>query len=307
MGKRTMNKLLKGYLLTIASAVMFGFVPAAAKLAYANGFSSINLTFYRNLFAAIMLCVLIKSKGERLAIESKSDLKKVLLLGLFCTTITPLLLFVSYSFIPSSVASTFHFTYPAITILATAFILKKPVQKGHYFCVALCMLGISMFCTPGVKLNVLGAATALLSGFTFATYIVLLDMFHITSVSSQKLTFYMAAEASVILLIVCIVTGNFMLPKSIAAVGCCALVASLSTVAATVLFQKGTLLIGGPRSSILSTFEPITSIVLGVVVFAEPFSARTIFGSVCVVTATAMIAVFDLLAVKKQEKAADSE
>ncbi|MCQ2421072.1 MAG: DMT family transporter, partial [Clostridia bacterium] len=256
-----MNKMVKGYLLTIASAMMFGFVPAAAKLAYANGLNSISLVFYRNLFAAFMLGVLIKAKGERLVVESKSDLKKALLLGLFCTTITPLLLFVSYSFIPSSVASTFHFTYPAITILATALVVKKPVQKGHIFCVALCMLGIIMFCTPGVKLNVLGAGSALLSGFTFATYIVLLDLFHMSAVSSQKLTFYMASEASVILLIVCFATGNFMPLRSFPAVGCCVLVAFLSTVGATVLFQKGTLLIGGPRSSILSTFEPITSIV----------------------------------------------
>ena len=203
MGKRTMNKLLKGYLLTIASAVMFGFVPAAAKLAYANGFSSINLTFYRNLFAAIMLCVLIKSKGERLAIESKSDLKKVLLLGLFCTTITPLLLFVSYSFIPSSVASTFHFTYPAITILATAFILKKPVQKGHYFCVALCMLGISMFCTPGVKLNVLGAATALLTRCSQAVMPSLGPMFSMARRESIRLFMVSSRTQSRIFLLFC--------------------------------------------------------------------------------------------------------
>ena len=295
-----MNKMLKGYLLTIASGVMFGFVPAAAKLGYANGFSSINLTFYRNLFAAAMLAGIVKASGERLRIEEKKDMGKVLLLGLLATTLTPLLLFIAYGLIPSSVATTFHYTYPALIILGTALVVKKPVQKEHIFCVALCILGIAMFITPGEKLNLAGAIPALLSGFTYASYVILLEQFHITSMSTRKVTFYMAAEAAVLLLIVCLVTDHFVWPKNLAAVGCCVLVAFLSTVAATVLFQMGTKLIGGPRSSILSTFEPITSIVLGVAVFHDPFSGRTLFGSVCVIAATALIALFDLRAAKKQ-------
>ena len=294
-----MNKMLKGYLLTIASGVMFGFVPAAAKLAYANGFSSINLTFYRNLFAALMLAVMVRAGGERLRAEEKKDLGKVLLMGLLVTTVTPLLLFIAYGRIPSGVATTFHFSYPALTILGTALVMKKPVQKGHVFCVILCIVGIAMFCTPGLKLNVLGAGLALLSGFTYAAYIVLLDRFRITSMSSRKMTFYMASEAAVLLLIVCLVTENFVWPKSLTAVGCCILVAFLATVGGTVLFQKGTFLIGGPRASILSTFEPITSIILGIVLFHDPFSVRTVFGSICVVAATALIAVFDLRAARK--------
>lgn len=296
-----MNKTVKGYLLTILSALMYGFVPAAAKLAYTQGFSSINLTFYRNLFAMLMLGILLKAKGEKLGIASKQDLRKVILLGLLATTVTPLLLFIAYSLIPSSVASTFHFTYPALTILGTALVMHKKVEKSQIFCVLLCTAGIALFVNPGAELNVLGASVALLSGFTFSAYILLLDHFHITSVPPQKVTFYMAATASVVLFFVCVVSGNFVLPRNLAAVGCCVLVAFLSTVGATVLFQKGTYLIGGARSSILSTFEPITSIIVGITIFKDPFSARTIVGSICVVAATFLIALFDLLRIRKEE------
>ena len=289
-----MNRTLKGYLLTILSAVMFGFVPAVAKLGYACGFSPIGLTFFRNLTATLMLAVIVPATGEPLGIKDRSSLGKVCLLGLFCTTITPLLLYISYSFIPSGMATTFHFTYPALTILGTALVMHRPIHRSQVFCVLLCTIGIFLFYSPDGQIRLIGAATALLSGVTYTAYILLLDKFRLTGISALKATFYMTLVASVILFVVCLLTGNLSAPKSLAGVGVCILTALLSTVGATVLFQKGTLLLGGARSAILSTFEPITSVIVGILVFHDPFSFKTILGSVCVIAAAILIAVFDL-------------
>ena len=62
---------------------------------------------------------------------------------------------------------------------------------------------------------------------------------------------------------------------------------------AVVLFQRSTFLIGSERTSILSTLEPITSVVIGVVVFSEPLGLRDLIGSALVVLASVLIAVFD--------------
>ena len=71
-------------------------------------------------------------------------------------------------------------------------------------------------------------------------------------------------------------------------------VACAISVCAVVLFQHGTFLIGGQRAAILSTFEPITSLVVGAIVFHEVIGARTLIGSFLVVLAAIMIAVFDM-------------
>lgn len=301
-----MNKILKGYLLTITAGILYGFIPAAARLAYAQGINSMSLTFYRNFIAMLILGVVLKIRGEPLAIADRADRKKVVILGLLCTTVTPLLLFFAYSYIPSGTASTFHFTYPALTILGTALFMHKKIHRSHVVCVLLCTAGLLLFYDPTAKLNLLGAGAALLSGITFAAYIILLDHYALTSISTQKRTFYMAGVATVVLLLVSLITGNFMLPLNLRAVGACLLVALLSTVFATVLFQKGTALIGGPRAAILSTFEPITSVIVGILVFHDPFSVRTILGSVLVIAAAILIALFDLFRLVRQG-AADGE
>ena len=61
-----------------------------------------------------------------------------------------------------------------------------------------------------------------------------------------------------------------------------------------VLFQRGTFLIGGERASILSTFEPITSVLIGVIVFHETVGWQTAVGSVLVLSASVLIALFDM-------------
>ena len=60
------------------------------------------------------------------------------------------------------------------------------------------------------------------------------------------------------------------------------------------LFQKGTLLIGPQRAAILSTFEPITSLVIGILVFDEQLSLRSAAGVTRILTAVPLIALSDL-------------
>ena len=101
-------------------------------------------------------------------------------------------------------------------------------------------------------------------------------------------------------LILCIATGQLALPASLIGWGLSALFAILVTVGAVVLFQLGTFIIGGQQSSILSALEPITSVVVGIVIFNEVLTFRTAIGVVLVIAATVLIAVTNLLQMKKQ-------
>jgi hypothetical protein len=58
--------------------------------------------------------------------------------------------------------------------------------------------------------------------------------------------------------------------------------------------REATFLIGGERASILSTLEPTTSVIVGILVFHEAVSLRTVAGSVLVILASLLIAVFDM-------------
>ncbi|MBQ7330143.1 MAG: EamA family transporter, partial [Oscillospiraceae bacterium] len=92
----------------------------------------------------------------------------------------------------------------------------------------------------------------------------------------------------------CVATDNLVLPQSLTGWAWCLLFALGVTAGAVVLFQQGTFLIGPERASILSTFEPITSVVVGVVFMEEVIGLRDYVGIALVLAASVLIALFDM-------------
>ena len=96
------------------------------------------------------------------------------------------------------------------------------------------------------------------------------------------------------MLILCICTGQLSLPTSLLGWGLCIVFATSVTTGAVVLFQQGSLLIGGEKASILSALEPITGVVIGITFLHESAKPAVLIGSALVVASGVLIAVADL-------------
>lgn len=286
------KKLLKGYLFVIASAVLYGLMPLMAKTIYQSGVNSFTLVFLRNALSLPALAFLAISQQKTLRISRKS-LPTIAVAALFGCCATPALLYCSYNFIDSGTATVFHFIYPAMVVLGSILFLKQKPGIGVLLSVLVCVGGICMFYDPAQPLNWQGALLALLSGVTFAVYVLILSVFKDRKSTGFLFSFYAALISAIIMLIFCAATGNLCLPQTLKGWILCSVFALLINACATVMFQQGTFLVGGQRSSILSTMEPITSIVVDAAVFSVAVSLRTGIGAALVVAATIMIALFD--------------
>lgn len=287
------QKTIKGYIYAILSAIIYGCMPLMAKHIYADGVNPMTLVFLRNLFSLLPLALLAYGEGKTLKVPIKL-LPSISLISLLGCCITPILLFSSYQFIASGTATVFHFIYPAVVVVSEIVFLKNKKQTCNIIGVLLCLLGIGCFYSPDEALNLTGSALALLSGITFAAYVVLLSHFSKHQVSGFLLCFYVAAVSCVASLAVCIASNNLALPSTAMGWGLSVLFSLLVTTGAVALFQKSAFLIGSERTSILSTLEPITSIIIGIIVFGEPLKARIVIGSLLVITASVLIAFFDM-------------
>lgn len=287
------NNLIKGYLFVIASAVIFGCMPLIAKGMYAEGVTSTSVVLFRNLLSLPMLGFLGWRQSGDLKITRKA-LPAIALLAILGPFATPLLLYSSYQYISSGTATVFHFVYPAMVILLGTVLLKRKSGLGQLLCVALCVFGIVLFYDPAQKLDLWGGSLALLSGLAYAGYILLLSVFKYKEISGFKLSFYVSGISSVILLAICL-TGNVLtFPTTIVGWLCAFAMGMIVNACAMVLFQQGTFLIGGERASILSTFEPITGVVVGILAFQEAVGPGMLAGTILVVLASILIAVFDM-------------
>ena len=293
-------KAIKGCVFAVLSAIIYGCMPLMAKHIYNDGVNPITLVFLRNVFSLAPLAILAYGEQKTLKIPS-SLLPSIGMISLLGCCITPILLFSSYRFIPSGLATVYHYAYPSFVVIAEILFLRKRIRPSGIVSVLLCALGIGMFYTPQQTFNLTGAALALLSAMTFSGYVVLLSHFDAGKISGFLFSFYITLVSSIATFIICIVTDQLALPATRFGWGLCILFSILVTTGAVVLFQKSTFLIGGESASILSTLEPITSVIIGVVVFNEPFGIWVLIGTILVVLASTITVFFSLM---KKEKSA---
>lgn len=287
-----MKKKYLGYIMVIVSAFLFGCMPLITTFIYEQGINRETTVLLRNTLALPVLGVmaLVQNKSLKIPLKSLPAISAIALMG---CCITPLLLYGSYQRIATGAASVFHFVYPAVVVLIGLIFLRKKLNWGTILAVGLCVVGICLFYNPNEKLDWAGCGLALASGVTYAIYVVLLSVFKHKQVSGFTLSFYISLVCSVVMLIVCLVTDKLTLPTNFIGWLLCALLALVISVAAVVMFQRGTFLIGGEQASILSTVEPLTGVIMGWLVFSETVSVAMGFGSALVIAACILITVFD--------------
>lgn len=292
------QKMVKGYVFAILSAVIYGCMPLMAKYIYADGVNAMTLVFLRNFLALPSLALLAFGQRKSLKIPLRSFFSLSIPSLLGCA-VTPILLFSSYNFLASGTATVFHFIYPSLVVLLGFVFLKKKMAVGTLVSIGLCFVGILLFYNPQETLHPTGVTLALLSGLTFATYVVLLPRYQDLKDQGFLFTFYVALWASMIMLVLCLATNQLALPTTLLGWGLCLLFALSVTTGAVVLFQQGAFLIGGEKTAILSTLEPTTGVVIGILVFHESCRVNVLLGSVLVIAASILIAVVDMKRAQK--------
>ena len=284
-----MNTRTKGLLATMRSAVFFGFIPLFVKTICAGGGNSVSAAFYRFFLSVPVLYIYLKAQGISMRI-TRTEFAKIALITIFGYGGTAVLLFSSYNFIPSGMSTTIHFMYPVFTILGCMIFFKEKVSPLKLLCVALCFGGILLFYNGESGGSVLGMALSFLSGVTYAFYTIYLEKSGLQKMENLKLIFYMNTVAAAMILVMALLTAQFTLRLTPLAWGTAVFFATATSLIGVLGYQIGVKCIGPQNAAILSTFEPITSVIVGVLVYREAFSARTLLGCLCVLSAVVIVA-----------------
>lgn len=286
-----MKKYL-GYIYTILSAIIFGLMPLGAKIIYINGSNSITLAFHRFLFSIPVLYILARRRSSKSLRISKDKLKKLFILSIGYIS-TPILLLSSYNFISSGTATTIHFIYPVLVLLGCALFYKEKINFIRGFSCLLCMLGLLTFYTPGDDFAVLGLIIAFMSGITYSFYIIYFAKSDLEGLDTYTIAFYLALIGSIELFFISIATNSLTFNLTGVAWLLTLLLAIVTSAIGTILFQKGTILIGPQKSSLLSTFEPLTSVIIGFIVFNEELSILSMIGIVFILISVVLLGIYD--------------
>lgn len=280
----------KGVLLTILSAVLFGCNPLISKQIYALGGNSVTLSFCRMLITSIGFWIINKFCTREDFRVSGSELKKLFWCAQgYC--LTPYLLWSSYNYLPSGLATTIHFVYPVLVLLGSVVFYHEKLNGKKALSCLLCIIGIICFCQISGDVTAFGIGIAFLSGVTYTSYILLLEHSGLTDLHPYKLSFWLAAIGAVELLIISAGTRTLTLGIEPAGWALTVLFAIITGAVASTAFQIGTKYIGAQNASLLSTFEPLTSVAVGIIGYHEAMTARTVSGIIAIILSVIIVSV----------------
>ena len=284
----------RGIFLTVLSAVLYGLNPLFSKTINVGGCNSLTQTFARLAAGIVIFFILLVCSGngsvrEKLRL-SRQELKDILICCIGYGLIGPLL-FASYNYLASGLATTLHFVYPVLVVVACIAFRYERANRRKLVCCALCFAGILCFYTPGGDVSAY-VFLALASGVAWAYYIVHLNSSGLVTMAPFKLAFWLCVFSAVLVGGITLAMGEFVWPSTAFTRGALALYCCVST-AASLLFQLGNRFIGAQSASMLSTFEPLTSVVIGILVYHEVLTVRLGIGIFCILLAVFLLAKAD--------------
>lgn len=277
----------------LASGAAFGAMAVFGKLSYDEGATVGTLLVVRFGLAAALFWLLLAARGGvgEVRALSRRDLGLALALGAAGYALQAGGYFAALERIDASLLALILYTYPAMVAGAALALGRERLDGRKIAALLLASSGLVLVLAGAGAgaLDPLGAALGLGAAMIYTTYILVSERV-VARVRPQVLSAIVCTGAAASLLAGTTLLGEFRPGDLTSAgwgwLGCLAVI---STVGAVSLFFAGLDRVGPTAASILSTIEPVVTVVLAFLVFGELLGAVQLVGGALVLTAVIVL------------------
>lgn len=283
-----MDSDTKGVLLMVLSATSFGTLGVLGKYASAAGLSIPTVLTYRFLGGTLFYWVLVAYNGNLRRLRGRA-LGIAVLLGAGFYAAQSGLYFLGLEYMTAGLVGLVIYTYPVLVVVLSYIVLDERITSYTVAGLTLALGGVAvvsgldpMGADPRGVAIVLGAALVY-AGYYITSHVALDD------VNAQTLTAYVLPSAAASFVVFGLATDSLTIPTTGYEMTVLAAVALLGTAIPIGAFFAGLAYIGASRASIISSLEPATAVVLGVILLDEPLAPATIAGGILVLVGVLVI------------------
>lgn len=279
-----------GFFLGLFSSATFGLIPLFTLPLLHSGMTAESALFYRFLIASLTLGAALLLRNERFT-APVHELFKAAGMSLMYT-LAALLLFWAFSRLPSGAATTIQFLYPVMVMLVMICFFHERFSLITTSALILAVAGVALLSggagEGGQALDSVGVAIMLLSALCNALYIVGIHAAGVRCLSGPALTFYVLFFGAVMTLAYALATDTFQWLRTWEDLALATLLAVITAVLSNFTLILAVRRIGSTLTSVLGVMEPLTAVVVGILVFHEPFTPA-LTGGVLLISASVML------------------
>jgi drug/metabolite transporter (DMT)-like permease len=274
-----MHRRTMGAVFTVLAAVLFGTLGVFGKHAAAADLSVTTLLVARFAIAAVLLCGLVSLGG--VALPQRDALAPGLGLGVVYGVMS-VAYFESLAWLSAGVAALLLFTYPVQVTVVSALVLDEPMTGPKAGALLAATSGVILVVSgdglalAGVGVLLVAVASVCYTVYTMGTRATVDDVDSLAHVAcvflggTATVTVYGATAGS---LAVPSTSGGWLVIAGVTVLG---------TVLPLVLFTEGLARIRASRASVLSTSEPLSTVLLGVVFLGETLTLSIGLGALLI-------------------------
>ena len=239
-----------GYLLGAIAAASYGLNPTFALPLYADGMNPDSVLLFRYGLAIPMVAIMAFLRGRSLKV-AKHSILPLAGLGLLMT-LSSLTLFISYNYMAAGIASTILFVYPLMVAIIMAVFCHEKLTMHTILYILLATSGILLLYNTGDggTLSLVGTLIVIASALSYAIYLVAINQKRLEGIAT---------------------------------------LAVFPTVISLVCTTRAIQIIGSTPTAILGALEPVTAVIMGILLFHEGMTGREAFGIAMILVAVSFV------------------
>jgi len=280
-------------LLVLLSATGYAFLPIWSKYIYSfSSLEALDVMIWRFTFATPVIWLAI---GIKRLPRSSASLPRWRLIGIgMVFGVAAVSAFAALSRLPASIYTVLIYTYPAIVAVASLTLgekLSRTIWIALSFTLVGILLTVPVFETRFQSISQIGILFTLLNAISYAAYIILSH----SVLRNQRTSIHASAwsiTGSMLFASGLFIIRGLNMPDQPEAWGALVGLAIVSTVLPILTFYAGMERLGAARAAIISTAEPIFTLILAVVLLQEHLSGLQLLGSVLILGSVFLLQYF---------------
>jgi drug/metabolite transporter (DMT)-like permease len=277
-------KRITGILLIIISAASFGTLAIFGRFLYADGLDTFTLLFLRFGFAALTLMLLLFVRKEPL--PRGKILLQLIAMGVLGYASQSFTYLSAIKYASAGLVALLLYLYPMFVFLLSVLVLHEQVSLLKVVALTLALVGTGLTVDPGGG-QWRGILFAIASALIYSVYIIVGSnlMRHVSAVQSSLVIF---TSAGIVYAVLMTYHGTHF-PATNTGWLTVAGIVLVATVIPVVTFLAGLERIGPTKAAMLSTCEPVVTVLLAGLFFGEHLKPITILGGGLILVAVILL------------------
>lgn len=279
-----------GIVFVLVSGAAFGLLPWFARTSYDHGAEPLGMLSARFTIAAVVLVVLRLVVQRAVPWPSRRLVAQLLALGAVGYAVQSSFYFYGVKRLDVSLGTVIFYTYPVMVVLAGWAVFGRRPSRRMAACLAVVVVGAALTAGQVRSGSWIGVFAMLAAAGWYTAYILASSRITHLAGALTSLTIVMVGASAAHLLMLPV--HGESLPRDATGWAAAAAAAVISTIVAMGFFFAGVARMDAGEAAVLSTIEPVVSIVVGVVALDEEVTAVKIAGAVAVLLGVAVLAHF---------------